>query len=337
MSGSFLVRLAYDSPNYWLSSPSEVGIEVPHPNGTTVGFGYTPKGRPQVLTQSAHDDDALLALIGSWEPTAEPETDPADLRVFAESIRDTHRTAAHDVMGTLRWMLLRPGGRRPVLRRVSARYRSDAMDDWQPFPLRPSAPLGRTLDQVLVTDQWSMAIAAAVAKGSREPLAHELLREAEEALDANPRSSSVLMMAALEAGLDRQPGRIADAHRTGLLARSQRGPAASRPYAGEIHGDIGRLLKKAANLELGRWRELPRWTSSKIEAGRLARNSVVHEGANAPPREILLALRRTVQDVLYLLDYQAGEDWAMQYVAFDEHDGDIIYGTPVFALELGDD
>ncbi len=326
------MRLDFNAPEYHLDLHPGGVVEVSHPLGIVVAYGHLPNGEPRVATQSVHEDGGLIGLIESFDP-GDAEGDDPRLTAFVDKVRSEHQIAADDAMSTLRWILIRPSGRRPVLSRVSAGYRREGEEGWRHFPIRPLAPLQRSLDMVPVTAAWLAAVETALVEDRAEPLAHELLREAEDAMSDSPRSATVTMMAALETGLKQQRRRIDASRAAGRLPPRVAQPGTFRPFSGHIDGDIGDLIRRVGKLEPRRWVTIPEPIADRLDQGRLSRNAIVHEGRPAPERAGLLKLRRAVQDVLYMLDYQAGEEWAKQYIAFDD-DADVLYGRPVFSAQF---
>ncbi len=123
---------------------------------------------------------------------------------------------------------------------------------------------------------------------------------------------------ALEAGIRRQVAQL----------RSRASEAKGPDILAMLHGFI-------RNARSERWIELPRWFNRVLDQGVAARNRVVHIGAAPPARDELVVLLRAVRDVLYLFDYQRGNDWASAYLAFPAGEGVAVTGTePVFRGEM---
>jgi hypothetical protein len=329
MARPFSIVLSYDVPDLFLDVPTD-GAAFAHTSGVRVRVGYRPDGTPMALTESDHVDDDLLELIETFESSSEPETDDPRIRTFMDSVRKTHRSAANDIVAILRWTMARPGGARAVGRRLGAHYIVAGDGQLKRLPMRRLAPLAGVRGRVPVDDSWRGLIEAAAVDGE-EPLGHLILHEANDQISTHPRSAIVLTMTALEVALNQQLGRLA--------RRSSMRPGAL-PWEGASHaisGEVGDGIVKAFRREPDRWRTIPSWAAGRIEEGRKRRNGVVHEGKPPPSREDLLALARVVRDALYLLDYQAGHEWALRYVGFLFGDEEQVFGTPVFIGIMADD
>ncbi len=326
----FVVALRYEIPDYSIDTGD--GVAVQHPNGVKVLIGHRDDGTPSLLTETDHDDQHGLELMGAFVPQSDAEDDDPELVSFMDEIRHSHRLAAREIVGNLRWLLARPGGHLPVGRRLNGLYRVRGEDEWRPLPMRRGAPTASLMGVIPIDESWRSFIQDSTRRGWSEPVAHVILREARQQVEANPRSATVLVMTALEVGLDQQENRLSWPNR--------RKPPKKPPPAdvlSVIHGDVGHLIRQARGLEQTRWIELPDWAADRIGWGRKTRNAVVHDAAQAPERQRLLELIRTVQDVLYLLDFQAGHDWAKQFVGYPTGDSEQVFGTLRITAEMSED
>ena len=329
MTRPFAVSFRYDVPDPYVQVPPE-GIGFQHPNGVKVLLGYRPDEMPAVLTETDHEDNEVLALIEADVPDSDPAEDDPRLVAFLGDLRERHRTAANDVVATLRWVLARPGGTSVVGRRQSARYLVQGEGTWRPLPIRRLAPQTGIRGRIEVDEDWRRFVQS-LAGQSREPIGHVILQEAKALIDSNPRSALVLTMTSLEAGLKEHLSRT---------VQTSPARATGQPWVGSattVRGEVGDGIKKAFRRDPTRWIKLPTWAATRIDHGRNARNHTVHYGATPPERAYLMALARVVQDVLYLLDYQAGNDWARQYVGFQQGDSEQVFGVPVFVVEMAED
>lgn len=329
----FLVTLQFDTPDLVMDVPED-GLRFLHPNGVKVLLGYEPGNTPAVMTETDHDDEELLRLIESAKPGTEPSEDDPRISAFMEEVRTSHRRAANDIVSNLRWVVARPGGHKAVGRRQRSDYRVRG-GDWQHLPMRPGVLLTGISGRLRIDDEWRRAIQEATIRGWEEPLAHVILREAKTHIDGSPRSALVIMMTAVETGLKQQANRLPK-----LKPSGQGKTTKGLPWTGgreAVRGDVGDLLRRVHRIEPTRWINLPNWAATRLDTGRDTRNAVVHEGKQPPGREELLALARLVQDILYLLDYQAGHDWAEQYIGYQHGQGDMVFGHPVYYGEMSED
>jgi hypothetical protein len=142
---------------------------------------------------------------------------------------------------------------------------------------------------------------------TEEPLAHELLREAKGALHGSPRSALLLTATALETGVKTHIGNLLpDA--AWLLSEIPSPPVYQmlRRYLPVLHDERG--------IGLSAW---PKLNPLFNDAQKLAeyRNDLTHTGQM--PETVLAALPgliNSVSDLLYILDFIEGHEWAKECV-----------------------
>jgi hypothetical protein len=330
----FVVAIRYTTPDLALSVP-ESGVGFLHRSGVKVALGYNADGQPVALTESDHYDPELLRLVTEANPLGEPSNDDPETVRFMDELRRSHRQAAEDIVTVTRWTLLRPGGHRALLNRRNARYRVRGEEEWRILPMRPGAPHTWICGRTNIDETRRQAIQTAAGGEWDEPLAHLILRDAKEQLYSSPRAAVVLTWAALETALRQQ-----------LVRLPSPPPGQSRRVHGQpwdgpsdtLHGELVDLFKRAYRRRPDRWLTLPTAAMATLEATREARVEVVHRAGAPPSAQDLHAVVRLAQDVLYMLDYQVGHEWAADYVGYASGmEGDIVIGQPVFAGELPPD
>jgi hypothetical protein len=139
-----------------------------------------------------------------------------------------------------------------------------------------------------------------------EPVHHELFREAWHLLSGNSRSSLVIGIAAAEVGLKNLIS-ILLPESEWLLENVQSPPITkiieeylpTLPVKNSLHGEV---------------LSLPEETIESIKKGVFARNSIVHKGSAPPNYNSLEEILLSIKDLLWLIDYYAGYDWAIEHL-----------------------
>lgn len=142
---------------------------------------------------------------------------------------------------------------------------------------------------------------------SKQPLYHDLFREAWQNQRENPRSAIVMGIAAAETGfktaltdLNPSVSWIVENLQSPPLDRMLRDYMAQLPARNKINGVVRRPPKKVI---------------STIKKGIELRNKLVH-GREEPLRtEDVRSILEAVRDLLYMLDYYRGHDWAMERIS----------------------
>ncbi len=142
--------------------------------------------------------------------------------------------------------------------------------------------------------------------GIDEPTGHELLREAYNLKNENPRSALVIGMAAAEVALKEMISRLIPD--TQWLVENLPSPP------------IDKILKNylpilpIKNKILGKVLPPPKPIMVLIKEGMERRNKIVHVGKPTVNIDFLDKLFPAIEDLLWLLDYYSGFDWAMDHI-----------------------
>jgi hypothetical protein len=168
--------------------------------------------------------------------------------------------------------------------------------------LVPQSAMGD--DRATIEQEGLSAFAELVVSSQREPVAHELWREAWNLRHPNPRSSLVIGVAAAEVGIKQ------------LIAALV--PQASSLVENIPSPPLDTMIRKVlpdlpirADVEPGR--RAPRHLRTAIVAAVEDRNRVVHLGAM--PRADLRVTLLAIREFLYMLDMYAGHSWAEALLA----------------------
>lgn len=145
-----------------------------------------------------------------------------------------------------------------------------------------------------------------LSSNAEEPLAHELLREAADLRHIAPRSALLIGVSALEVGFK---ALVADlVPNAGWLVEEAPTPPVVRML--KLY-----LPKLPVRLSIGgRVLSPPTPILDELEKAIHARNKVTHAGGEPLAGESLVRKLRAVEDVLWLLDYYAGREWALRHL-----------------------
>ena len=146
-----------------------------------------------------------------------------------------------------------------------------------------------------------------VLAGMTEPLGHELYREAREQWHMNPRSALILAIAAAEVGFKQFVSAIAPA--AGWLAVNSPSP----PLVDMLEKYLPTL--PGTNKIGGKMLAPPPAILTTLKKGVGLRNKLSHQGSANLTTDILDEVLTAVRDVLWLLDYYYGYDWAWAYIS----------------------
>lgn len=175
------------------------------------------------------------------------------------------------------------------------------LDDGQILQLHPIPRAALGDDRAEIGEpEWS-ELADIAASESREPIAHQLWREAWNLRFANPRSSLVIGVAAAEVAMKHLVAKLVPAARS--LVEDLPAPPLARMMK---HSLPERPIRAAIPPE----RRCPTHLHKALDLAVQERNAVVHRGV-----EPTIELRETlgaVREFLYLLDLFEGSVWAAE-------------------------
>lgn len=136
----------------------------------------------------------------------------------------------------------------------------------------------------------------------KDPLEYELFREADNNLKDNPRSSLIMAIAAAETGFKRLASELHPQNEWLLetgpsphLITMLKNYLPLLPVVLDINGDI----------------LIPRHIRRVLDSANDKRNKLAHTGSFQVDEEELREILIAVRDLLYLLDYYRGYEWAL--------------------------
>lgn len=273
-----------------------------------------------VVAKEAQPDDSAKAIVtlaatASIEPTrkvkaaltriANGSTEAEGLAEYGSTVSLQLSAAMLRVFELLRWRSNAAGPDHPYTFRT-AEFSLDEGVTWARLPTQTRAELVKSgalrLDESVAQNIEDMA-----AGGAAEPVAHHLLREALEVASANPRSAIVIGVAAAETGFKHlveilvpDAAWLVDKIATPPLVTMLREYLPTLPVRSDFGGKVFPPPKYARTLMTNAVQE---------------RNRVAHTGAAAMGRTELIETLGCVRDLLYLFDYYAGHEWAIDEVS----------------------
>ena len=239
--------------------------------------------------------------LSAW--LVEPDQEVATL---LRSAADELRADVLRCIGLLRWQNKLGGPDLQAVRNANADWSLDGIE-WLELP-GGRDQWGVVADEIegeAWTPGYTDATQAAFEDGaSRAPLAHEILMEAITVLRSNPRAALILAITAAEVGIHHYARQASGENAAWLL---------SQPQSPPIDVLLKNYLPFTTQVRTHNGRVIPDGLRTILKKANGQRNDAVHGGLPAPPRQELEATIRAVRDLLYLLDWLGGAEWALQH------------------------
>lgn len=161
-----------------------------------------------------------------------------------------------------------------------------------------------------------------VSEGRSEPLGHELLREAQHLRSSTPRSSLLTAVAAAEVGFKECVADLVPQAKWLILKVPS--PPLTKMLKEYLPNLAGRRLIK------GLVSPPPKHVMRVLHEAVEKRNEVIHQGAASLTSDDLVVVLDAVSDLLFLLDYYRGQEWALENITLDTLDelGLAVEGIP---------
>ena len=221
---------------------------------------------------------------------------PQGFQSFASQVEDELGQAIRDAVGLLRWRSRTLGARAPFS--SSGTEWSLDGEEWHPLPRTTSLELSASA-RLELTEEAAADLQGLLAAGESEPLAHELFREAWSQRTANPRSSMLVAMTALEVGIKQYISACVPP----ATWLAENAPA---PPVVALLRDYVPTLEPPGGAATG---PLPDEVLNAIKVAVTIRNGLAHRGAEVD-RERLLTTLRAVRNILWTFDAARGHAWA---------------------------
>jgi hypothetical protein len=229
---------------------------------------------------------------------------------FCSFIRAVHREL-HDyasrTIATLRWRCnVEFGAHNPL----SSHFLQWSIDGsfWHTAPVDTQSHL-EVRHALTASERMLSEVTQIVNNGGSEPLHHNLFREAWEQRLTNPRSALVIGIGAAELGVKHCIATLVpDAE---WLATN----APTPPVAQILLQYLPRLQTRCA--VDGKVKPPPESILKHLKTGISFRNRVIHAGAQSPSTEELEEILMAVRELLWLLDFYVGFEWAFDFLSVE--------------------
>jgi hypothetical protein len=229
---------------------------------------------------------------------------PQHFQSFADAVRSELSDIARRTALVLRWRADAEGPHDPF----SSAGMSWSTDRgfWHPMPSNRSVLF---IPTKLVKQSGAIAesVQGIVAARNGAPLHHALFLEAWGQYSANPRSAIVVGMAAAE---------LAVKHCIAVLVPGAEWLATNIPTP-----PLEKILREylpllpARHLIDGNVKPPPKGVMETLKKAVTIRNSLAHAGTVSPTRETAEQILKAIRDLLWLLDYYGGHEWAFDYIS----------------------
>lgn len=229
---------------------------------------------------------------------------PTQFQDFASQVHQKLHKSIRETARVIRWRKALTGSHNPIASTWGISWSFDNQS-WRSMPSDIHVE-GQLELYFQVSARLHGEMEGLIKAGETEPLGHELFLEAWELRSENPRSALIIGMAAAEVGLKQCIGKLApDAE---WLANN-----APTPPLGKMLKNYLPLLPAKSKIE-GRVLEPSKRIRTAIRNGIEARNQSVHMGSEPPKGKALKELLMSIRDLLYLLDFYCGFEWALEYI-----------------------
>lgn len=236
---------------------------------------------------------------------------PESVQDFSRGVRREMSEAVTRCVELLRWRHGLRMSHDPVRARFPTPKWSLDGEEWRTLPVQTYMSIeGRSL--LGMDDDTRQAVMDLIEAERSEPLAHQLLWEAQDVQGTHPRSALVIGMAALENGVKDFLVRVDPSE--GLRRVLERLPA---PSVATFFTAIlpGLPTPRGSEKDPATFPRLPDGLTETIKKANDARNQVVHVWTSETvDAELVERSLKAVRDLLYLMDYYGEEDWALRHV-----------------------
>lgn len=264
--------------------------------GMPIALPYTERGMVQI-------DAFGMLREGFGMPF---ELYPPDLQRVCDTARDNLRANMARFIRLLRWYQDIGGPYQPFDFEPTLYWKTDG-ELYYAVGMKSREQTARGSAGIVWNDESSDEIGALWSQaGCDEPLAHELLREANDVAQTSPRSALLIATSALETGVKNHFHRLAP--QTPWLHTTRPPPVHS-----VLRGQIPRLHRFDDD-QRRRWRNL-RALFDLLEQFDDCRDEVAHSGVMTKESEDVNAYLDAVTDVLYILDALSGHEWAKGHLS----------------------
>jgi hypothetical protein len=285
--------------------------------------------RPAAGEATSLKEGQSLALMETEEPVGEkvrpqfepkePETDKAQPRLLEKdpatpAVKEISKrigTRLHDFLrhavSVMRWRVGASGHPNSVVNSRGLQWSDDGRV-WKSVPGFLGMRLSIGIPYRRMGDGVRASVTGLVEAGKREPLGHELFREAWNQRNELQRSSLLIGISAAEVGFKEFISDLVP-HAEWLALHAPTPPLAKMltDYLPKL--PVRYRIRDAAPF-------VPKGIADVLKKGVLLRNETAHSRGSVA-HDTLEEILRAVRDLLYLLDLYAGQNWAWEEISHD--------------------
>lgn len=222
---------------------------------------------------------------------------------YLNTIRQNLIDAARNLIGLLRWTNNVLGPHNPFSSKID--YWSIDNIQWNPFPAKFTVFIIQDGHSLRIHSKGKDFLLDLLNKGITEPIYHELFREAWALRASNPRSSIIIGVASFEVGVKTAISTLIP--ETKWLMESIIAPPIDKILT-EYFPKLP-VIKKINDKS-----EIPSSIIETVKKMNGIRNKQVHVGLKPPDSKKIESMLQDVQDLLLLLDYYCGFEFALSFV-----------------------
>ena len=236
----------------------------------------------------------------------DPSGGPERYDQFVSQLHQELYAVASAVLWLTRWRVDAGGPHQPILDLCNMFFFTHDGKTFYPLP-KPVHSYHEYQRHLSVTDEQKRQIVDYFEQGVREPFAHRLFREAWAERLNSPRSALIAGMAALEIGVKEM---IAD------LVPDARWLVENLPSPDVVGILREGLTKLPTRLKIdGKVVSPPKEILDELKKAVTMRNTLAHSGRGHVSRDAVQDILCLIRDVLSLLDYYRGREWALSHIS----------------------
>ena len=230
---------------------------------------------------------------------------PEHFRAFIGQVNKELSEASRLVINVMRWRVNRLGPHQAISTRGMSWSRDKQF--WYPAPSSLTVRISDISSTVHLSDVAKNDIRKLISNKTQEPVYHELFRESWGQKDVNPRSSLVIGMSSLEVAIKATIGNLVP--NASWLAENISSPPVCKllneylPQLPTVNSINSKVLPP------------PKRLMDLLKEGVFIRNQIAHIGGKAPNYDTLVQILDAIQDIIWLLDYYCGHNWAYDFIS----------------------
>jgi hypothetical protein len=283
-----------------------IGVFEPSPKALPVFNALLEGKRPPEGKKAKTAEDMVVHNGSCWGLDYYPNP----FITFTEKIYGNLSTIAKTSISYLRWRYAQEGPPAPISTRGLSFSVNESMNDWHSIPGSYSVNNVTPSRSILkASDIFLTELKNSIIQGIKEPVYHELLREAKELKFNSSRSCTLISISAAEIAVKKVINNLVPKSQW-FIDNIQSPPTVKliKEYFQKIiPTDKYKKIKNKCEQLAG-----------ELETAILIRNQIAHHGINAPEDEKLERIIKTVEQLLWVCDYCSGNDWALTYIELND-------------------